>query len=69
MASKRRLRRKCSGKVAYPDAPAALDALAEHRAKGVYSLHAYACPFGAHWHLGHRPASISRAIAARTGTR
>lgn len=67
MASKRRLRRECRGKRAYAVLDEAMDAVREHRARGIGDVHAYRCPLCRRWHLGHRPAAVNRAIEARLG--
>jgi maleate cis-trans isomerase len=66
MASKRRLRRiSCSKKKAYTQVDAENKA---HylRNKGI-DVHAYACTFGNHSHVGHRPNKLTRMIDERQG--
>lgn len=44
----------CEGKRRYGEAAARRAARVLNWAQGE-DVHAYACPFGRHWHVGHRP--------------
>lgn len=58
MASKRRLRRKgCTGKNVYDRVAAESAAWGRRQATGE-NIRAYRCPFGDHWHIGHRTAQV-----------
>ncbi len=65
MPSKRRQRRKsCEGKTPYPSHTAAA-AAARWRSRQTRSwIRPYKCQFGRHWHIGHPPRKVRRAIAA-----
>lgn len=66
MSSKRRLRRVgCTKKKAYSQEQAEIRAHAL-RGQGV-EVHAYGCTFSKHWHIGHRPAKVTRLIDERQG--
>ena len=66
MSSKRRLRRVgCTKKRAYNQDEAEAKAY-PLRKQGV-EVHAYGCNFAKHWHVGHRPAKLTRMIDERQG--
>ena len=66
MASRRRLRRKgCTNKKMYVQESAEAQATTLRR-RGI-EVHAYQCNFAKHWHVGHRPAKLSRLIDERCG--
>lgn len=66
MASRRRLRRmSCTSKRAYTKDAADVQAQWLRR-KGI-EVHSYPCNFGNHFHVGHRPAKITRTIDERLG--
>lgn len=68
MSSKRRVRRKaCGGKQPHPDQASAVRHLISLRRKGEFGLVTYRCPFGSHWHVGHPPRRMRRAMAAKAG--
>jgi len=58
MASKRRKRRKaCGDKVRHDSREEALLAMRKIYRNFGYNgpLNVYRCPFGTHWHVGHKP--------------
>lgn len=66
MASRRRLRRNsCTKKKPYNQESAEVRA-SVLRKQGI-EVHAYMCNFSSHWHVGHRPAKLTRMIEARQG--
>ena len=66
MASKRAVRRKtCSSKTTYfREVDAVGVAIIRSKAIGE-KLHAYRCPFGQHWHVGHVPTQHKRTRRAQ----
>lgn len=63
MASKRRLRRKaCTGKEPYPDRVNAAQAAKRSSQATHTTIWPYKCEFGNHWHIGHPPARVWRAV-------
>lgn len=61
MASRRRIRRRsCEHKNQYTQIEAGNRSFCL-RKRGVI-VHPYHCKFGNHWHIGHRPVRITRAI-------
>lgn len=68
MASKRRIRRKsCVGKIQYPNSAEAQAAAVKRSGISHSRILPYKCEFGGHWHIGHTPAKIRRAVRARMG--
>lgn len=66
MASKRAKRRKgCKGKRAFVDQTDAVSDLIGLKRKGETNIHTYKCRFCKCWHVGHIPAQVRHAIAAR----
>ena len=66
MASKRRLRRNsCTKKRAYSQGDA--DSQAEYYRKQGSDIYSYRCAFGSHYHIGHRPNKLIRAIDENDG--
>lgn len=64
MSSKRRLRRRCLGKIRYPDLATARVAGARLRRTAGRVLSAYRCPLGGHYHVG-RPPGITAILAGK----
>lgn len=63
MSSKRRIRKaSCDGKV--PHAKDAAYTTAKRMWKRGERVHAYKCPFGNHWHVGHWIGTPTDKIAA-----
>ena len=65
MSSKRRLRRVCQAKRAYPSKAVALASLFHHPPEDRDGLHAYCCPLCHRWHLGHLPGRVKTIIGRR----
>lgn len=65
MSSKRRIRRKqCGHKVKFASLSDAHRRAMELWAKGI-RMRAYKCPWGDHFHIGHMPRALVRAIRSR----
>jgi hypothetical protein len=68
MASKRRIRRRsCECKKPYTKIEAYTRAI-KLRKTGII-VFAYSCDFSRHWHVGHRPRRIQKAIEDYIGSR
>jgi hypothetical protein len=73
MASKRAIRRRsCERKRRYPTEAEARRGAAALNRRQPDKVHAYRCAFCGltpHWHVGHPPLRVARAIADRRGGR
>lgn len=70
MSSVRAMRRRmCESKRAYRDLAEASAAAHGAELRGEPDVHVYRCPLAKHWHIGHQPADVRRAIAERRSGR
>lgn len=65
MASKRRQRRKKCGTKRQLTREEAHAMVWRLNKNSVHRLDAYQCPYGDHWHVGHRPKKTQYAISAK----
>jgi hypothetical protein len=54
-----------TGKRKYPTKAAADAAILDYERNGTHRLHSYPCPFGKHWHVGHKSKKKSKTPDAK----